>query len=73
MYIYAGGIKTQRQNFRNGFLIQRDKKKKNGMMWVRKCMVKELSERVFTECTLTRPDCRNKLRDTRYKFYKVIK
>jgi hypothetical protein len=25
--------------------------------WVRKCMVTELSERVFTECMSTRPDC----------------
>jgi hypothetical protein len=37
--------------------------------WVRKCMVTELSERVFTECTPTRPDCRNKLRDTGYNCY----
>jgi hypothetical protein len=37
--------------------------------WVRKYMVTELSERVFTECTSTRPDCRNKLRDTGYDCY----
>jgi hypothetical protein len=37
--------------------------------WNWKCMVTELSDRVFTECTPTRPDCRNKLRDTGYNCY----
>jgi hypothetical protein len=37
--------------------------------WARKCMVTELSELVFTECTLTRPDCRNKLGDAGYNCY----
>jgi hypothetical protein len=65
---YTEFIKTQRQNFRNGFLIQRDEKK--GMTtWVRKCVVTELSDHVFTECMPTRSDYWNKLRDTRYNCY----
>jgi hypothetical protein len=47
-----------------------ERQKKKGMTtWVRKCMVTELSERVFSESTLTHPDCRNKLWGTRYNFY----
>jgi hypothetical protein len=45
-------------------------RQKMGMTtWAQKCMVTELSERVFTECTPTRPDCRNKLRDTGHNCY----
>jgi hypothetical protein len=48
----------------------RETKKKKGMTtWVRKRVVTALSERVFTECTPTRPDFRNKLRDTGYNCY----
>jgi hypothetical protein len=36
------------------------------------CMVTELSKRVFTECTPTRPDCRNELRDAGYDCYTNI-
>jgi hypothetical protein len=32
-------------------------------------MVTELSERVFTECTPSHPDCRNQLQDTGYNYY----
>jgi hypothetical protein len=32
-------------------------------------MVAELSERLFTVCTPTRPDFRNKLRDVGYNCY----
>jgi hypothetical protein len=35
-------------------------------------MVTELCESVFTECTPTRPDCQNKLRDTGYNCYASI-
>jgi hypothetical protein len=56
------------QDFKNGFLIYRDKEK--GMTTrVRKCIVTELSERVFTECTPTRSDSRNRMRDTGYNCY----
>jgi hypothetical protein len=37
--------------------------------WAQKCMVTELSKHVFTECTPTRPDCRNKLRENVYNCY----
>jgi hypothetical protein len=37
--------------------------------WFRKCIVTELSEGVFTECMLTCPEGRNKLRDTGYNCY----
>jgi hypothetical protein len=37
--------------------------------WIRKFIVTELSKRVFTDCTPTRPDCRNKMRDTGYNYY----
>jgi hypothetical protein len=47
----------------------REMKKRGVTTWVQKCMVTELSERVFTECMPTRPDCRNKLWDTGYNFY----
>jgi hypothetical protein len=50
----------------------RETKKKGMTTWVQKCMVTELSEHVFTECTPTRPDCRDKLRDTGYNCYTSI-
>jgi hypothetical protein len=39
---------------------ERRKKCMTACVW--KCIVTELPERVFTECTLTRPHCRNKIR-----------
>jgi hypothetical protein len=38
-----------------------ERQKKGITAWAWRCMVTELSERVFTECMLARPDCRNKL------------
>jgi hypothetical protein len=39
---------------------------------VPKCVVTELSEHVFTECTPTRRDCQNEMRDIGYLCYTVI-
>jgi hypothetical protein len=38
---------------------KKERKKKSVTALVWKCIVTELSERIFTECTLTRPDCQN--------------